>query len=526
MIQTITLHIVTLIALCSMSAMHPGLVHEETDGSGAVIFVDARIAGVQEAHQEVELSAHHLYQIRVQFAFAAITLAFSMLHLILFFFLPQHRSNLFFAVFLLFVGLALFFDFQHLIWNDGISIRLHRGFLSLALVFSLRFFYALYRPRLTVLFWLIVGGALAAGLAGVINPQDNFKYLIVMSTVHWIEVVRVNVEAVKKRRQGAWIIAVGFVAFFVFGLYDLGLDINVLDPVNSITNGYPYGLLGIVVATSIYLARNMAQTQEDLLVKQKEASDLEMEQRILEAEMQRKTKEMEEARTLQRSMLPAALPSLPDFELAAFMQTATEVGGDYYDAHVSDAGVVTLAIGDATGHGLKAGMMVAIAKSLFGRAMREQGFLAFFEQCTRSIKQMNLGNLFMGLTLVRIDGQHVTIAAAGMPPVLLYRQHSQEVEVVILKGMPLGAFLDFPYQQYETTLEKGDTVLLMTDGFEELFNSEREMYGIQRIQTAFCEVASLAPEYIIERFKDILLAWRGRQPLEDDVTMLVVQHRL
>ncbi len=76
------------------------------------------------------------------------------------------------------------------------------------------------------------------------------------------------------------------------------------------------------------------------------------------AENQRRAKELEEARTLQLSMLPKTVPSLPNLEIAVYMNPATEVGGDYYDFHVSNDGALTVAVGDATGHGLNAGIMV------------------------------------------------------------------------------------------------------------------------------------------------------------------------
>ncbi|MEJ2049269.1 MAG: two-component regulator propeller domain-containing protein, partial [Calditrichota bacterium] len=81
----------------------------------------------------------------------------------------------------------------------------------------------------------------------------------------------------------------------------------------------------------------------------------EAEKRALEIENERKTKELEEARQLQLSMLPKEVPSLNGLEIAAFMRTATEVGGDYYDFIVQENGVLNVAFGDATGHGLQAG---------------------------------------------------------------------------------------------------------------------------------------------------------------------------
>ena len=89
------------------------------------------------------------------------------------------------------------------------------------------------------------------------------------------------------------------------------------------------------------------------------------ERDMLEAENFRKTKELEEARDLQLSMLPKTIPKLPNLEIAVFMKPATEVGGDYYDFQLAGDNSLTIAIGDATGHGAKAGTMVTAAKSMF-----------------------------------------------------------------------------------------------------------------------------------------------------------------
>ncbi len=78
----------------------------------------------------------------------------------------------------------------------------------------------------------------------------------------------------------------------------------------------------------------------------------------------------------------------------------------------------------------------------------------------------------------------LTMSSAGMPPVYLYRNATQTVEEHVMKGMPLGTFSDFPYTLKETILENGDTILLMSDGFPELFNEKKKCMVIIK-QEAF-----------------------------------------
>jgi serine phosphatase RsbU (regulator of sigma subunit) len=110
-----------------------------------------------------------------------------------------------------------------------------------------------------------------------------------------------------------------------------------------------------------------------------------------------------------------------------------------------------------------------------------------------------------------------------MPPALLYRKEDMAVEEIVLKGMPLGAVNDFPYQLKETTINTGDTILLQSDGLPELFNKQREMFGYERAVQEFSKVAHKSPEDIIEELKTAGSNWvNGREP-DDDVTFVVIK---
>ena len=168
--------------------------------------------------------------------------------------------------------------------------------------------------------------------------------------------------------------------------------------------------------------------------------------------MRHKQVELEEARALQLAMLPRSLPEVPDLELAAHMDTATEVGGDYYDFDVAADGSLTVAVGDATGHGMKAGTLVTATKSLF-KALGEGALLETLDRSSAALKAMNLRQLNMALLLARWQRGHLRIAAAGMPPVYLYRAAENQVEAVLLPGLPLGTPLRGRYQETQLTLE-------------------------------------------------------------------------
>jgi serine phosphatase RsbU (regulator of sigma subunit)/ligand-binding sensor domain-containing protein len=247
------------------------------------------------------------------------------------------------------------------------------------------------------------------------------------------------------------------------------------------------------------------------------------EMAMLEAENKRKSQELEEARQLQLSMLPKELPQLPNLDIAVYMQTATEVGGDYYDFHIGLDGTLTVVIGDATGHGMKAGTMVTAAKSLFNSYAPNPDILFSFSEITRCIKQMNFGKLSMCLTMLKIKGDKMQMSTAGMPPSFIFRADTRVVEEHLFKAMPLGTMLKFPYEVKKTTLNPGDTILLMSDGLPELQNDKEEMYGYKRIRNGFEDVAEKQPEEIIAFLKKEGKAWNGDQAPDDDVTFVVIK---
>lgn len=300
------------------------------------------------------------------------------------------------------------------------------------------------------------------------------------------------------------------------------IAITVLPPWWKTTVAYIiYGLvivLGVIGVDRIQRRRILTKERQKTRIQESE-----LRAQLAEAENERKSKELEEARQLQLSMLPKELPQLPNLDIAVYMKTATEVGGDYYDFHVGMDGTLTVVIGDATGHGMKAGTMVTAAKSLFSTHAANPDILFTFNEITRCIKQMHIHMLSMCLTILKIQGNNVVMSAAGMPPALIYRKEDMVVEEIVLKGMPLGAVSDFPYQLKETTINPGDTLLLQSDGLPELFNEKKEMFSYERVVQEFSKAAHKSPEEIIEELKTAGSNWNNNGEPDDDVTFVVIK---
>jgi serine phosphatase RsbU (regulator of sigma subunit)/coenzyme F420-reducing hydrogenase delta subunit len=251
--------------------------------------------------------------------------------------------------------------------------------------------------------------------------------------------------------------------------------------------------------------------------------EAEAKNKIIQAEDERKTQELEEARKLQLAMLPKELPKLPDLDIAVYMKTATEVGGDYYDFKVGYDGTLTTIIGDATGHGMKAGTVVTITKSLFNSMAANENILSTFDKISEVIKGMKFRQLAMCLIMMKIKGNRLSMSSAAMPPALIYRAKTKAVEEIFLKGMPLGTMKKFPYKKIEGHLNSGDRILLYSDGLPELAKDNNEMYGYDRIKTEFLSVGEKEPEEIVNHLKNSASKWvDGKEP-DDDVTFVVIK---
>jgi serine phosphatase RsbU (regulator of sigma subunit) len=199
------------------------------------------------------------------------------------------------------------------------------------------------------------------------------------------------------------------------------------------------------------------------------------------------------------------------------------VGGDYYDFHVGMNGTLTVVLGDATGHGMKAGTMVTSAKSLFNSYAANPDILFTFREMTRCIKQMQFQSLAMSMMMLKINNNKLLISSAGMPPAYIFRKKNKIVEEHLIEGMPLGTMDNFPYELKELELFSGDTILLMSDGFPELNNQHNEMFGYRRARNSFEEVAEKDPEEIIAYLKNEGNRWSDNKEPDDDVTFVVIK---
>jgi PAS domain S-box-containing protein len=233
-------------------------------------------------------------------------------------------------------------------------------------------------------------------------------------------------------------------------------------------------------------------------------------------------KDLEDARELQLAMLPKELPDISYIDLAVAMDTAEEVGGDYYDFFQQED-TLTFTIGDATGHGLKAGTIVTATKVLFNSYAQLDDPVKILNNISTALKGMGFKHMFMAMLTAIISREKLIISSAGIPFPLLYRSSEKSVSEIPLRGMPLGSFPNFSYKSEEISLSPGDTLLFYSDGLVECFDDKGEAFEDERLKSIFYESAVEKPTVIINNIKNAISDWLGNGALRDDMTILVLQ---
>jgi serine phosphatase RsbU (regulator of sigma subunit) len=479
--------------------------------------------------------------------FVGILCALAFLHLFIFIFYRRERANLFYSFFAFSMGIGTAFLTLNNTNRNGaiftaIMFVLFVIFYCASFLALLTFLYVVFAKKFSRIYWFlaIYLVALIALMAIFSRATFNLYAVIVFMLLAVSDALRIMFVALRQKREGAWIIMTGVLIFTVGVLLLLAPELRLIKSTEIIELVRSIGLyLALPVAVSIYLARQFAHTNYDLAVQldnvqnlsarqieqERRENELRVEHERTRAENERRAKELEEARELQLSMLPKKLPEIPNLEIAAYMKPATEVGGDYYDFHVAPDGTLTIAVGDATGHGLKAGSVVTATKSLFHAFTDEKDITKVFRQLSQSLKAMNLRGLFMAMTMLKIKDNQVQISSAGMPATLIYRAATKQVEEIFIKAMPLGSIVKFPYEQRQISLSPDDCLVIMSDGFPEMFNHQNEMLGFDKAAEVLPNLADNSPEEVVNCLVHIGETWAGTRPADDDVTFVVLKVR-
>jgi sigma-B regulation protein RsbU (phosphoserine phosphatase) len=242
---------------------------------------------------------------------------------------------------------------------------------------------------------------------------------------------------------------------------------------------------------------------------------------------ERMRRELEIAAEIQMGLLPETLPAIPGLDIAARCSPANEVGGDFYDILDAPDHPLGIVLGDVTSKGVPAALFVTVAHTVLNgefahaaspRALLERLNAAMYQELTRSA-------MFITLLIAYYDAERrrLTMANAGHSPVLLYRAQSGRCRLCEADGPPVGVLPDVLSMDQVVDLDRGDVLVVMSDGFNETANPAGEMFGIARLIKLVEEQAGQSAARIQECLFEAVRRFADGAPQADDLTICVLK---
>lgn len=234
--------------------------------------------------------------------------------------------------------------------------------------------------------------------------------------------------------------------------------------------------------------------------------------------------ELSLARDIQQGLLLEAVPRWPGWEISAISLPARDLGGDLYDFLPLGTGLQGLMIADVSGKGLPAALRMAVARTVFRHEARRgsRPALTLADVNRGVLREIPQGMITMLYAILETDCGRLVVANAGHNYPVLINRYVGEVEIT---GLPLGVDVDSDYEEIDTVIEPGDTVVLYTDGVIEAINSQEELYGYERFEQLLRTHDHLRPRALMAVLLQELRSWsEGRQT--DDITIVVIRRRL
>src|ERR671912_2557557 len=263
------------------------------------------------------------------------------------------------------------------------------------------------------------------------------------------------------------------------------------------------------------LERRVAERTEQLksaMAKQQE----EAQQR------ERIEQELRVARLIQHTLLPKSLPDLEGHQIAVYYQPAREVGGDFYDFLRLPDGRLGLIVGDVSGKGVPAAIVMAITRTMLRAAYHLGSPGEILKQVNDNLFPDIPPNMFVTCLAALLDSRTGRLQYANAGHDLPYVRNSAGVSELWATGMPLGLMPDMSYEEKEITLQPGESILLYSDGLVEAHSPQREMFGFPRMQRyvgTHPEGAALIDSLLAELEQFTGEEWEQ----EDDITLLTLQ---
>src|ERR671912_194207 len=233
--------------------------------------------------------------------------------------------------------------------------------------------------------------------------------------------------------------------------------------------------------------------------------------------------ELRLARSIQRASLPKEVPTLEGWQISPFYRPAREVGGDFYDFHPLSEGRLGLVVGDATGKGVPAALVMSTTCGMLRLAARNYSSPGeMLQRVNEALFPYIPANMFVTCFYCILDPRSGSLSYANAGHDLPYLHRNGNAEELKARGMPLGLMPAMGYEEKETILGAGEAALLYSDGLVEAHNPKGEMLGFPRLQALVSEHGE--EESLEEALLEELYSFVGEGWVqEDDITLLTLR---
>jgi serine phosphatase RsbU (regulator of sigma subunit) len=240
---------------------------------------------------------------------------------------------------------------------------------------------------------------------------------------------------------------------------------------------------------------------------------------------QRVEQDLRVARRIQQASLPKEVPNLEAWEITPYYQPAREVGGDFYDVHLLSDGRLAVVVGDATGKGVPAALVMATTCGILQLAAPASDSSSpgeVLERVNETLLARIPANMFVTCFYCILDPKsgHRVYANAGHDLPYLYR--NADAEELRARGMPLGLMPGMGYEEKEIILQGGEAALFYSDGLVEAHDPKGEMFGFPRVRELVAkhgEERTLGDFLLEELYSFVGEGWEQ----EDDITLLTLE---
>ena len=251
--------------------------------------------------------------------------------------------------------------------------------------------------------------------------------------------------------------------------------------------------------------------------------------RLLEEQMERERMEheLQLASEIQQRFLPSAAPQMHGYELQGISFPCYEIGGDYYDFIEREDNRMVIALGDVSGKGTAAALLMSsLHAAIHAQATSNHSLVETISEVNRYLAENTPANRFVTLFYAELDPQMGALSfvnAGHNPPIIAHAAGT--VEHLAAGGLPLGIMPDAFYREGHTQLQPGDVLVAYSDGVSEAVNPAGEEFGPQRLYEVIARNLDASASGIRDRIEAALSKWAQGTPASDDITLVIVKRQ-